>query len=61
MFYVCLYECLKSHLLVLFHVFCFVISLYLNFTYQEVKGVKEVKKLRRMFCCLKTTPKRLLS
>ena len=29
-----------------------------TFAYQEVKGVKE---LRRMSCCLKTTPKRLLS
>ena len=27
----------------------------------EVKGVKEVKELRRMFCCLKTMSKRLLS
>ena len=32
-----------------------------TFAYQEVKGVKEVKELRRMFCCLKTMPKRLLS
>ena len=32
-----------------------------TFAYQEVKGVKEVKELRRMSCCLKTTTKRLLS
>ena len=34
---------------------------YGTFAYQEVKGVKEVKELRRMSCSLKTTPKRLLS
>ena len=32
-----------------------------TFAYQEVKGVKEVKELRRMSCSLRTTPKRLLS
>ena len=35
--------------------------MYRTFAYQEVKGVKEVKELRRMFYCLKTPPKRLLS
>ena len=29
--------------------------------FHSFKGVKEVKELRRMSCCLKTTPKRLLS
>ncbi len=35
--------------------------MYRTFAYQEVKGVKEVKELRRMSFSLKTTPKRLLS
>ena len=35
--------------------------MYRTFAYQEVKGVKEVKELRRMSCSLITTPKRLLS
>ncbi len=35
--------------------------MYRTFAYQEVKGVKEVKELRRMSYCFKTPPKRLLS
>ena len=35
--------------------------MYRTFAYQEVKGVKEVKELRRMSYCLKTPSKRLLS
>ncbi len=29
-----------------------------SFAYQEVKGVKEVKELRRMSCCLKNYAKK---
>ena len=31
---------------------------YSTFAYQEVKGVKEVKELRRMSCCLKNYAKK---
>ena len=31
---------------------------YSTFAYQEVKGVKEVKELRRMSCCLKKYAKK---
>ena len=33
-------------------------SKQMNFAYQEVKGVKEVKELRRMSCCLKDYAKK---
>ena len=32
--------------------------MYRTFAYQEVKGVKEVKELRRMSCCLKNYAKK---
>ncbi len=40
------------------HLFTFIQLINRSFVYQEVKGVKEVKELRRMSCCLKNYAKK---